>query len=116
MGFLLDTSAINRICDGKACADDWSPFYITDLVLFELGRTEDTVRRYGLFGALQTNLGVLRSKPSAFQDTEGQWGYGQPTMHHCHFRSVDPTRSSCVPLVLAITNTGGTHSLSSPRG
>jgi hypothetical protein len=39
MGFLLDTSAINRICDGGAAAERWSRVYITDLVLLELSRT-----------------------------------------------------------------------------
>jgi rRNA-processing protein FCF1 len=78
MAFLLDTSAINRICDGRARADAWCPFYVTDVVLRELACTKDAVRRCSLFGTLQRNAGILRSESTAPQDTEGQWGYGPP--------------------------------------
>jgi predicted nucleic acid-binding protein len=80
MAFLLDTSAINRICDGEVRADAWSPVYITDLVVLELGRTRDANRRHSLFAVLDGRLGpggILRSEGSVCQDTEGQWGYGE---------------------------------------
>jgi hypothetical protein len=54
------------------------PFLQNGPVLFELGCTGDVERRRSLFAALQTTMGILRSEPSEFQDTEGAWGYGQP--------------------------------------
>jgi len=63
--YLLDTSVINRICDGKTSADTWSPFYITDLVLLELTRVRDTSRREKLLDVLRGRLGpggILRSE------------------------------------------------------
>jgi predicted nucleic acid-binding protein len=54
MGFLLDTSAVNRICDGAAVADlESRPVYITDLVLLELSRTRDAARREDLLAVLK---------------------------------------------------------------
>jgi hypothetical protein len=64
MAYLLDTSAVNRICDGATRPNAWSPLYITDLVLLELGRTRDTDRRKKLMAVLDGRLGpgcVLRS-------------------------------------------------------
>lgn len=64
-GYLLDTSAVNRICNGEVDADTWSPFYITDLVLQELSRTRDHARRTHLLGMLRGRLGpggILRSE------------------------------------------------------
>jgi predicted nucleic acid-binding protein len=65
MGFLLDTSAVNRICDGVLAT--WWPVYITDLVLLELSRTPDAVRRHDLLAVLLGRLGpggILRSDPA----------------------------------------------------
>jgi predicted nucleic acid-binding protein len=65
MGFLLDTSAVNRICDGASAA--WWPVYTTDLVLLELSRTPDAARRHDLLAALLERLspgGILRSDPA----------------------------------------------------
>ncbi len=78
MAFLLDTSAVNCICDGVARADDFWPFYITDLVLLELSRTRDPARRTDLLAVLTGRLGpggILRSEGSASRDdVECQWG------------------------------------------
>ena len=63
MGFLLDTSAVNRICDGTVSADHWSPAYITDVVLQEICRATDA-RRQSLLDVLLRRLGpggILRS-------------------------------------------------------
>lgn len=64
MGYLLDTSAINRICDGIVSAERWSPAYITDVVLQELCRATEGRRRQ-LLETLLTRLGpggILRSE------------------------------------------------------
>jgi predicted nucleic acid-binding protein len=66
--YLLDTSAINRICNGTASADAWSPFYITDLVLLKLSRMPDSGRREKLLGVLRGRLepgGIMRSEGPA---------------------------------------------------
>jgi predicted nucleic acid-binding protein len=79
MTFLFDTSAVNRIRDGKAPVDAWYPARVTDLVLFELGRTPDADRRQSLLAVVQTRASViLRSEPLGTQDGEGQWGFGEP--------------------------------------
>jgi hypothetical protein len=79
MAFLFDTSAVNRIRDGKAPADAWYPACVTDLVLFELGRTPDADRRRSLFAVVQTRASeILRSEQLGAQDGEGQWGFGEP--------------------------------------
>ena len=65
MAFLLDTSAINRICDDAAPKDRWLPVYITDLVLLELSHQPDTVRRETLLAVLHERLGpgcIVRSE------------------------------------------------------
>lgn len=51
-GFMLDTSAINRIHDGMDC--EWSlrgPLYVTDIQLQEIGATRDPRRRDSLLRA-----------------------------------------------------------------
>lgn len=63
VGFLLDTSAVNRICDGAVGADRWSPAYITDVVLQEICRATDD-RRRALLDVLLRRIGpggILRS-------------------------------------------------------
>lgn len=54
-GFMLDTSAINRIHDWQQCP--WSlrgPIYVTDIQLLELSRTPDPDRRASLLVALMS--------------------------------------------------------------
>jgi len=66
LGFLFDTSAVGRICEGAAIPDHWWPIYITDLVLQELSRTPDDTRRHELLAVLLKRLGpggILRSDP-----------------------------------------------------
>jgi hypothetical protein len=51
-GFMLDTSAINRIHDGLGC--EWSlrgPLYVTDIQLQEIAQTRNPERRDSLLGA-----------------------------------------------------------------
>jgi predicted nucleic acid-binding protein len=65
-GYLLDTSVVNRICNGEVSADPWSPFFITDLVLLELSQAKDSLRRR-LMEVLSGRLvlgGILRSEES----------------------------------------------------
>ena len=79
MGFLFDTSAVNRIRDGKVPADAWYPACVTDLVLLELGRTPNADRRRSLLAVVQRRAGViLRSESLGSADTGGQWGFGEP--------------------------------------
>lgn len=79
MAFLFDTSAVNRIRNGKAPADAWYPACVTDLVLFELGRTQNAERRRSLLAVVRTRASmVLRSEPPGTQDVEGPWGFGEP--------------------------------------
>jgi len=68
MSFLLDTSAVNRICDGAAIAGLASrPAYTTDVVLFELSRTRDTARRQELLEVIRRlgRGGILRGEHPA---------------------------------------------------
>ena len=54
-GFMLDTSAINRIHDGLGC--EWSlrgPLYVTDIQLQELARTRNPERRESLLDAFRS--------------------------------------------------------------
>lgn len=65
MGFLLDTSAINRICRHQVNAERWCPAFITDIVLRELCATKDQDLRRELLRALEGRLGpggILRSE------------------------------------------------------
>lgn len=51
-GFMLDTSALNRIHDGLGC--EWSlrgPLYVTDIQLQEIAQTRDPGRRASLLEA-----------------------------------------------------------------
>jgi hypothetical protein len=79
MAFLFDTSAVNDIREGKPPPDAWYPVCVTDLVLVELGRTQDADRGRSLFAVVQARAGViLRSEPPGTQDVDGQWGFGEP--------------------------------------
>jgi len=54
-GFMLDTSAINRICDWQAC--EWSlrgPLYVTDIQFQEILATRKHARRDALIGAFMS--------------------------------------------------------------
>jgi hypothetical protein len=54
-GFMLDTSAINRIQDGTGC--EWSlrgPLYVTDIQLQEIAQTPDPGRRGSLIAAFMS--------------------------------------------------------------
>ncbi len=54
-GFMLDTSAINRIHDWQQCP--WSlrgPLYVTDIQLQELSHTSDPDRRASLLAAFMS--------------------------------------------------------------
>lgn len=77
IGFLLDTSAINRICNGEVNADRWRPAFITDVVLRELCATTDQSRRAQLLGVLDGRLapgGILRSERHiGAADAAGVW-------------------------------------------
>lgn len=100
MGFLLGTSAVNRICDGTSAA--WWPVYTTELVLLELSRTPDAVRRHDLLAVLLERLspgGILRSD--------------LPDAHHTAINDVDipfevtPALSLGRPFPLIIRPIGG---------
>jgi predicted nucleic acid-binding protein len=80
VGFLLDTSAINRICRRQANADRWRPAFITDVVLRELCATQDRGLRRQLLGVLDGRLGpggILRSEGPI-----GHYGAGAALGHH----------------------------------
>ena len=67
-GFLLDTSALNRICDGKVGAERLRPLYITDVVFSELVATQNPARREALLRVLLPLLGpgsILRGEGEA---------------------------------------------------
>lgn len=54
-GFMLDTSAINRIHDAGQC--EWSlrgPLYVTDIQLQELSQTRNAARRASLIAAFMS--------------------------------------------------------------
>ena len=54
-GFMLDTSAINRIHDGMGCP--WSlrgPLYVTDIQLQEIAQTRNPDRRASLMAAFMS--------------------------------------------------------------
>jgi hypothetical protein len=62
-GFMLDTSAINRILDWQQC--EWSlrgPLYVTQIQLHEIAQTHDTARRASLLNAF-TNLRLTVIRP-----------------------------------------------------
>jgi hypothetical protein len=67
-GFMLDTSAINRIHDWQQC--EWSlrgPLYVTDIQLQEIARTRDPGRRASLLGAFMSlRPTVLRPRGRVF--------------------------------------------------
>jgi hypothetical protein len=77
MSCLLDTSAVNRLCDGVICAEPRPPVYITDLVLLEVTRTPDPDRRRALMAVLGRLLGpggILRSCCTPSRDFAAEWG------------------------------------------
>ena len=61
-GFMLDTSAINRIHDWEQC--EWSlrgPLYVTEVQLQEIAQTRDPERRASLLAAYRSlRLTVIR--------------------------------------------------------
>jgi len=67
-GFMLDTSAINRIHDWQQCP--WSlrgPLYVTDIQLQEIAQTRDPDRRASLLGAFMSlRPTVLRPQGRVF--------------------------------------------------
>ena len=85
-GFMLDTSAINRIHDWQQC--EWSlrgPLYVTEIQLQELAQTRDPDRRASLVGAFMSlRPTVLRPQgrvfmPEAFGFTDYfEGGFGMP--------------------------------------
>lgn len=76
-GFMLDTSAINRIHDGMGC--EWSlrgPLYVTDIQVQELGQTRQPERRASLLRAL-TSLRPTIIRPSGLAFVPEYFGFSR---------------------------------------
>jgi predicted nucleic acid-binding protein len=62
VGFLLDTSAVIRICDGGADPARWLPAYIPDIVLSQLAADPDARHRQKLLQVVLGGAQILRGE------------------------------------------------------